>query len=213
MKRLVLLAVVVAALALPALAAAHPLGNFTDQPLQPRSRSPGTRRLRPLRAGHGRDPDLPGRTHRRARLRAADRTERAPRRRRAAGVARPGDDCARAPTRRRRACTRRGSRSSSRGPRLARARLGRLPRRRTTRDRIGWKEIVVGRRHAQHERRAPRATRRTLLQSPLDASSVTTSLEPATGRTSRRRCRAATASRRPTGSPTPASPRSSAART
>ena len=51
---------------------AHPLGNFTVNRFS-RDRGLGHRALRPLRPGPGRDPNVPGRSHRRARLRAAHR--------------------------------------------------------------------------------------------------------------------------------------------
>ena len=79
-------------------------------------------------------------------------------------------------------------------------------------DRIGWKEIVVGARTPSRSDEL-RAYPKDMLSSPLDVTSVTAEVAPGRGPESRRRSRAARCSRLPTGSPTPASPHSSAART
>ena len=89
MKRLVVLAGLLAALLAPAAASAHPLGNFTVNRFSRPRRGLRAPALREIRARHGRDPDLPGRPHRRRRLREADRRQRASDRERQARDARP----------------------------------------------------------------------------------------------------------------------------
>jgi len=80
------------------------------------------------------------------------------------------------------------------------------------RDRIGWKEIVVGADTPSRSHEL-RTYPKDLLQSPLTRPRSPPTSRPGTGPTSRPQSRADGACRRPTASPTPASPGSSAART
>ena len=80
-------------------------------------------------------------------------------------------------------------------------------------DRIGWKEIVVGA-HTPSRSDELRAYPKDMLESPLDVTSASAELSPGSGAdVAARALERHEPRRRPTGSPTPASPRSSASRT
>jgi len=177
MRRLVLLAVGVAALALPALAAAHPLGNFTVNRFS-RVEAPGPRvyvryvldmaEIPTFQAGRIDVHVYARRIARNAHLVVDGRP--APLVPVRTALAHPLGA---------------GGLHTTRlevvlaGPRLP-GRASVAYHDENYSDRIGWKEIVVGAdtRSASDELRA---YPKDLLQSPLDTSSVTTSLEPGDG--------------------------------
>ena len=196
-KKLLLLTCLVTLchLAWTSVASAHPLGNFTINTLQPR-RGCGRPRLRRRTCSTWRR----SRRSRRARstrrsTHGGSRRGARPDRRRSARAARRRLDRARASAWAPAACARRASRSCFAAPRsTARARSGTATR--TTPDRIGWKEIVVGQERAAARATSCARTRRTSSQSPLDVTTVPAKLGAGPA-TRRRRCRAARRSQAP----------------
>ena len=177
MRRLVLLAVGVAALALPALAAAHPLGNFTINRFS-RVEAPGQRvyvryvldmaEIPTFQAGHIDVPAYARRIARNAHLVVDGRpASLVPVR---TALAHPLGA---------------GGLHTTRlevvlaGPSLP-GRASVAYHDENYSNRIGWKEIVVGA-DTRSTSDELRAYPKDLLQSPLDTSSVTTSLEPGDG--------------------------------
>jgi ABC-type nickel/cobalt efflux system permease component RcnA len=177
MRRLVLLAVGAAALALPALAAAHPLGNFTINRFS-RVEAPGQRvyvryvldmaEIPTFQAGHIDVPAYARRIARNAHLVVDGRpASLVPVR---TALAHPLGA---------------GGLHTTRlevvlaGPRLP-GRASVAYHDENYSNRIGWKEIVVGA-DTRSTSDELRAYPKDLLQSPLDTSSVTTSLEPGDG--------------------------------
>jgi len=177
MRRLVILAVGVAALALPALAAAHPLGNFTVNRFS-RVEAPGPRvyvryvldmaEIPTFQAGRIDVHVYARRIARNAHLVVDGRP--APLVPVRTALAHPLGA---------------GGLHTTRlevvlaGPRLP-GRASVAYHDENYSDRIGWKEIVVGA-HTPSRSDELRAYPKDLLQSPLDTSSVTTSLEPGDG--------------------------------
>jgi nickel/cobalt transporter (NicO) family protein len=177
MKRLALLAAVVASLALPALAAAHPLGNFTINRFS-RVEVSGPR----LYVRYVLDmAEIP--TFQAGRIDAHAYARRIARN---AHLAVDGKPATLVPVST--ALAHRPGAGGLRTTRLEVVLTGPILHGRVSvsyhdnnyRDRIGWKEIVVGSTtpSPSHELRA---YPKNLLQSPLDTSSVTTSLEPQDG--------------------------------
>ena len=177
MRRLVLLAVGAAALALPALAAAHPLGNFTINRFS-RVEAPGQRvyvryvldmaEIPTFQAGHIDVPAYARRIARNAHLVVDGRpASLVPVR---TALAHPLGA---------------GGLHTTRlevvlaGPSLP-GRASVAYHDENYSNRIGWKEIVVGA-DTRSTSDELRAYPKDLLQSPLDTSSVTTSLEPGDG--------------------------------
>ena len=177
MRRLVLLSVGVAALALPALAAAHPLGNFTVNRFS-RVEAPGPRVYVRYVLDMAEIPTFQaGRIEVHAYARRIARN---------AHLVVDGRPASLVPVRT--ALAHPLGAGGLHTTRLEVVLAGpRLPGRASVAyhdenysNRIGWKEIVVGAdtRSTSHELRA---YPKDLLQSPLDTSSVTTSLEPGDG--------------------------------
>ena len=161
MKRLLVTLAVLAALAAPASALAHPLGNFTvNRP--DGDRALGRTRLRPLRARPGGDPDVPARhtrPWRRLRARGCERSRAPPRRpplaaasARAAGLRTSGGRRAEDAALRRR-LRRRGQRLPARVPRPQLRLADRLARGR--RPRRGGSLAAVGERACRKSQRRP----------------------------------------------------------
>ena len=182
-----------------------PARQLHDQPLQP-DRGLRAARLRALRPRHGGDPDLPGRADRRRRRTRGGsppaRSSRSTGSRRAlvplAHGARPSARRGRAADDAARGAPRRAARSHG-------ASLVRLPRRRTTRTgSAGRRSSSAQRRRAAATSCAP--TRRTCSRARSTRPPSGPTLAPTQGRRRRRRSTAAARSRRPTASPTPASP-------
>ena len=183
-KRLALLLGLVAALAAPAAASAHPLGNFTVNRFSGIELS-GDRALRQVRPGHGRDPDLPG---------AADDHGRAgttlTRIGRGLELTVDGRRVALTPLDAPRSRSRPGGRPAHArfeavyvGPRASRRRLE--LRDTNFANRIGWKEVVlVGASARRLPRRASatssRAYPKDLLSSPLEVTTRDGDRRPAT---------------------------------